>query len=345
MPEREIQTKMFIEAGEASWLAAEHIEKTAAIMENLVKVIGSYKPTAIMTCARGSSDHAATYAKYMFEKYLGLPVVSHAPSMSSVYCRPLYMKNTLFITISQSGESPDLIKSAVLARKQGALTVAIVNQTSSPLAKSCDYILPLCAGPEISVAATKSYILSLVAIANLTGQLSQDKTLIAAMKLLPKKLSQAWDLNWSPLINILENARNFFVIGRGFSFGIAQEAALKFKETSGLHAEAYSAAEVKHGPMALIKKDFPVLMFVANDELAGSFDKAAKDFIENGATVIVVGKSYEGAIALPTVENSHPELAVICMIQSFYRMVNKLSLIRGYDPDLPPSLKKVTATL
>lgn len=336
---------MYQEAGEAALATANHLEDNTVILRDLVKKINLFKPAFVVTCARGSSDHAATYAKYMIEKYLGLPVVSHAPSMSSVYLKPLQLKKALFITISQSGKSPDLIKSARLAREQGALTVAFVNAPASPLAKICQYVIPLCAGSEVSVAATKSYILSLVAIANFVGKMTQDNLLNEAIKLLPEKLSQAWQLDWSSALPLLKNAQNFFVVGRGFGLGIAQEAALKFKETSGLHAEAYSAAEVRHGPMALIKKDFPIFMFVPNDRSVESFDKAAKDFIARGAKVISVGKQYKGGITLPTVEFSHPELDVICMIQSFYKMVNKLSLIRGYNPDIPPFLKKETITL
>ena len=341
----EVQTKMFIEAGEASAYVQKFLDTTSEKFEKLIAEIIKFDPNFVVTCARGSSDHAATYAKYMIEKSLGLAVVSHAPSMSSVYARPLKLDKALFITISQSGGSPDLIKSAKLAREQGALTVAFCNVTLSPLAEVCEYVIPLCAGPENSVAATKSYILSLVAIANLVGKLTQDNELNKAIKTLPEKLAQAWNLDWSNATPVLKNAHNFFVVSRGLGLGIAQEAALKFKETSGLHAEAYSSAEVRHGPMALIKKDFPILLFVPNDASTDSFDKIAKDFIDRGAKVISAGKAYEGGITLPTVQSVHPSLSVICMIQSFYKMINSLALARGYDPDSPPFLKKVTETI
>lgn len=341
----DLQTRMFVEAGQASISAKEHLNTTVGMLDEIVQRIDEFNPSFVVTCARGSSDHAATYGKYLIEKNIGLPVVSHAPSMSSIYARPLRMEKALFIAISQSGGSPDLVKSAQLARERGALTIALVNVTSSPLADVCEFVLPLCAGEEKSVAATKSYILSLVAIANLVGAWMPSDELNKALSQLPEKLSEAWSYDWSAALPILQEAQNFFVVGRGFSLGIAQEAALKFKETAGLHAEAYSAAEVRHGPMAIIKKYFPIFMFVPNDRSSESFDLAASEFIDRGAKVITVGKSYKGAVSLPTVDVELPELNVICMIQSFYKLMNQLSLDRGYNPDVPPFLKKVTETV
>ncbi|PHZ84771.1 SIS domain-containing protein [Paremcibacter congregatus] len=340
-----MQTKMFSEAGEASASARIYLSRATSALQRVVEKIHLFDPALVITCARGSSDHAATYAKYMIEKHLGLPVASHAPSMSSLFKRPLKMDRALFICISQSGGSPDLVESAKLARQQGAFTVALVNETASPLAEACEYVIPLYAGPELSVAATKSYILSLVAIAHLTACLSRDQDLLADIETLPQKLSDAWTLEWGAALPILTPARNFFVVGRGLGLGIAQEAALKFKETSGLHAESYSAAEVRHGPMALVEKNMPVLLFVPQDASTKSFDVIAEDFIQRGAKVISVGKSYRGAVVLPTIDGLAPELSVICMIQTFYKLVNRLSLERGLNPDSPPSLRKVTETV
>ena len=336
---------MFTEAGETPASVQDYISSTSSLMADIVSRIRHFDPAFVITCARGSSDHAATYAKYMIEKHLGLPVVSHAPSMSSLFKSPLKLTNALFLAISQSGGSPDLIESAKLARQQGALTIALVNETTSPLASTCEHVIPLCAGPELSVAATKSYILSLVAIADLTAHLAQDQNLLSDIKKLPGKLSQAWALDWAAALAILAKARNFFVVGRGLGLGIAQEAALKFKETSGLHAEAYSAAEVRHGPMALVKKDMPVLLFVPKDVSTKSFDVVAEDFITRGAKVISIGKSYQGGITLLTIDSLSPELSVICMIQTFYKLVNRLSIERGFNPDMPPSLRKITETI
>jgi glucosamine--fructose-6-phosphate aminotransferase (isomerizing) len=338
-------TQMYKEAGEAPVRVADHLADVFLLVQQIAEVIKSFDPDFVVTCARGSSDHAATYAKYLIEKKLGLPVVSHAPSMSSVFARPLKLKKALFIAISQSGASPDLVKSAEMARKQGALTLAFVNASDSPLEKACEYSIPLFAGAETSVAATKSYILSLVAVANLVATIADDQDLKTGLSGLSNDLKKAWELDWSPALATLEKATNFFVVGRGLGLAIAQETALKFKETSGLHAEAYSAAEVLHGPMALVNEGFPILLFSPSSEAKPSTNKLAEQAIARGASVMSVGATYEGATSLAAVADVHPVLAPICAIQSFYRFVNMVSVHRGYDPDTPPNLRKVTETL
>jgi len=340
-----VSTKMHKEAQSAPDMAREHLKATESLLATIVAEIKNFDPDFVVTCARGSSDHAATYAKYMFETTLGLPVVSHAPSVSSVFERPLRLKRALFIGISQSGASPDLVRSAEAARDQGALCLAIVNAPNSPLEDVCDLTLPLGAGTEESVAATKSYILSLVAIANLVAHLADDHDLKRDIQDLPDRLADAWQMDWTAAVRILKNARNFFVIGRGYGLGIVQEAALKFKETAGLHAEAYSAAEVKHGPMTLIGQKTPVLMFSPFGAASENFKSLANDLLNREAEIISVGLAFEGATNLDSIQDFNPKLAGICMIQSFYKFVNHLSIIRGFDPDQPPYLKKVTRTL
>ena len=248
-------TLMFSEAGSASAVVQKQLTENALVAKELGKKLRNLKPSAVVTCARGSSDHAATYAKYVIETKAGLLVSSAAPSVSSVYAATQMLEGTLFIAISQSGASPDLVRTADAARQAGAFVVAIVNVTSSPLAAIADVVLPMHAGPEKSVAATKTYIASLTAILQLVAHWTEDGELLTALETLPLNLSAAWACDWAPAAAKLLDARNFFVVGRGVGFGVAQEAALKFKETCGLHAEAYSAAEVKHGPMAIVNAE------------------------------------------------------------------------------------------
>jgi glucosamine--fructose-6-phosphate aminotransferase (isomerizing) len=250
----------------------------------------------------------------------------------------------LYLAISQSGKSPDLLAAVQAAKAAGAFVIALVNVTDSPLAALADEVLPLHAGPELSVAATKSYIAALAAIVQLVAAWTGDEDLGAALPTLPALLAQAWALDWTPAVERLKLARNLYVLGRGVGFGIAQEAALKFKETCGLHAEAFSAAEVLHGPMALVKEGFPVLVFAQNDESRESVDAMAKGVAERGADVLLAGAGEVGAGALPALA-AHPVIEPILMIQSFYRMANALSVARGYDPDSPPHLNKVTETV
>lgn len=339
------ETMMFAEAAEAASVVARQHAANKALITDLAARLRAADPQIIFTCARGSSDHAATFAKYLFETQLGIPTISQAPSISSIYGGPLlHMRGQPFIVISQSGKSPDLLLSAEAARTAGALVVAFVNDATSPLADIAEVVVPLHAGPEKSVAATKSYIATLAAFAQLVATWTADDALQTATAKLADTLQEAWRSDWHEGVDLLAGARSLFVLGRGPSLGAAQEAALKFKETSGIHAEAFSIAEVAHGPMALVGPDFPVLVLPPLDKAVAGLDRILAKFAERGASVAVAGPVFDGTLHLPMPEGLHPVIAPIAMIQSFYRFVNALSVRRGYDPDHPPMLKKVTET-
>jgi glucosamine--fructose-6-phosphate aminotransferase (isomerizing) len=206
--------------------------------------------------------------------------------------------------------------------------------------------LPLEAGPEKSVAATKSYIASLAGLAAIVAAWSGDQSLKDALIDLPTLLDKAFAIDWSPALPALTKARNLFVIGRGYSLAVAQEAALKLKETCALHAEAFSAAEVRHGPMAIVGEGFPVLALATVDPAGEGVRDVADEFARRGATVLLADASgpLEGAIHLPSLKTV-PALQPILLIQSFYRLANAISLARGLDPDAPPHLNKVTRTV
>ncbi|MEK7453889.1 MAG: SIS domain-containing protein [Pseudomonadota bacterium] len=337
-------TLMFAEAAEAGAVIARQFAANAETVKALAASLRADPPRGIVTCARGSSDHAATFAKYLFETRLGLLTTSAAPSIASVYGTAPALADMLAIAISQSGKSPDILATVDAAKSAGARTVAMVNVADSPLAGQVDTLLPLHAGPECSVAATKSYIASIASLLNLAAHWSEDAELLAALETAPALLAQAWACDWTPLVEQLATARGLYVIGRGIGFGIAQEAALKFKETSGLHAEAFSAAEVKHGPMALVGPDFPLLVFRQADETAESVDELVREVVARGGQVLIAGEPVDGAIHLP-VPTAHPAIEPMLQVQAFYRAVNALSVRRGFNPDQPPHLAKVTETL
>ncbi|HEU4653850.1 MAG TPA: SIS domain-containing protein, partial [Steroidobacteraceae bacterium] len=165
-----------------------------------------------------------------------------------------------------------------------------------------------------------------------------------ALEAAPDQLDEAWRADWSVATDALQSATNLFVVGRGFGLGIAQEAALKLKETCGLHAEAFSAAEVQHGPMALVRDGFPILAFSQNDDTRNSIESIASQFAGRGARVLLAGGIAAGTIKLPVIA-AHPVIEPILMILSFYRMAESLARARGFDPDVPPHLRKVTETL
>jgi glucosamine--fructose-6-phosphate aminotransferase (isomerizing) len=337
-------TQMFSEAAHAPEAVRQQFAANSERIQRLGERLRQFSPRAVVTCARGSSDHAATFAKYLIETRLNILTSSAAPSVSSVYAATQNLAGTLFLAISQSGASPDLLSAVRAAKDGGALIVALVNAESSPLAQAADYTIPLCAGIERSVAATKSYIASLAGIIHLVASWARDAELYEALARAPALLERAWSLDWSPAVERLRSATDLYVIGRGLGLGIAQEAALKFKETCGLHAEAVSSAEVRHGPMALIRAGFPVLIFAQNDETRGGVETLATELAARRADVMLAGSNVSRAVILPT-EAANAVIEPMLIVQSFYRMVNALALARGRNPDQPPYLNKVTETV
>lgn len=337
-------TLMFTEAAASAAVVLRQRSANRDALRALAARLRAAPPRAVSTCARGSSDHAATFAKYLFETRLGVPVTSAAPSISSVYRAAPRQDDTLLLAISQSGRSPDLLSAVEAGRAAGAYLAAMVNDADSPLARMADATLPLGAGAERSVAATKSYIAALAAILDLAAAWSGDAALGSAIDRAPELLAASWELDWAALVDGLADVRGLYVIGRGIGLGIAQEAALKFKETCGLHAEAFSAAEVRHGPMALVGPDFPLLVFRQADETAPGIDALVREVVALGGKVFLAGGDAPGAIVLPTAA-APAVVQPMAQIQSFYRAVNALSVRRGRDPDRPPHLRKVTETV
>lgn len=339
----ETRTRMNVEAAQAPACVERQAAEAAEALASIGAALRQLDPPFLATIARGSSDHAATFGKYLVETATGVPVTSYAPSISSVYEARSSMQGAACIAISQSGRSPDLVSSLRNARAGGAMTIAIVNDLDSPLACEAEHVLPLCAFPETAVAATKSYLTSLAMFARIVAGWAQDRDLDDSLHALPRAMEDAWNLDWSRAESTFTNARSMFVIGRGAGLGIAQEAALKFKETCRIHAEAYSAAEVLHGPAAVIRPGFPVLAFVQDDASAASVIGTSGRLAEMGAKVFVAGADVQGCEMLPTLPFDS-RLQPILLAQSFYRMVNRCAVSLGENPDAPPHLMKVTET-
>jgi len=331
-------TRMFAEAAESAEAAARQLAANAAVIGSLAERLRATPPRGVLTYARGSSDHAATFAKYVIETRARVLTTSAAPSIASVYREMPDVAGMLALGISQSGQSPDILAGLAAAKSAGALAVALVNADDSPLADVADVAIPLHAGPERSVAATKSYVAALAAILHLVAEWVGDRSLRAALQAAPDLLREAWRCDWSPLTECLADARSLLVIGRGPGFGIAQEAALKLKETCRIHAEPFSAAEVRHGPMVLVGPDLPVLLFRQDDESAAGIDELAVDLRARGAPTFVVGRDLPSPAADPLIE---PMLQIVAL----YRAANAAALARGLDPDRPPHLAKITETL
>lgn len=297
-----------------------------------------------LTVARGSSDHAASYFASLTMSRLGVPVASLPMSVATLQQAPLQVCDQLALAFSQSGKSPDLVGTMEALRKAGALTVAAVNVSGSPLADACEFELPLVAGPELSVAATKSYIAMLSISAQLVAHWQKDAELLAALKTLPEALRAAGKLDWSNAVEELRGVERMIVIGRGLGLAIAQEAALKLKETSGIQAEAFSSAEVRHGPMELIDRDYPLLVFAPRGPEQAGLLQLARDMQARGARVLLAAPADVPEATLPLATTAHAALDPIAAILSFYVMAAGLAAARGRNPDAPRHLNKVTET-
>jgi glucosamine--fructose-6-phosphate aminotransferase (isomerizing) len=337
--------RMAVELRQAAEAVFAQARRLDAPIGELIARLEARPPQLVVTCARGSSAHAATFGKHLVERHLGIPVAAMAPNIATVYRRPLRLSGQLFLAISQSGRSDDLVESAVAAKSGGALTAALVNETDSPLAAACDIVLPMAAGPEHSVAATKTFIASLAALLRVVASWSADAALPPALDRLPERLAAAASLDWSAAAGAFAAAPSLIAIGRGPTLAIAREAALKLKEIANLHAEAFSGAEFPHGPVALVSSRFPVLMFVPNDEAADGLRRLAADLADKGAALFAAdaGDGAPGS-ALPVLAPDHPEADALCQIQSFYAMMVELAARLGIDPDRPRHLQKVTRT-
>ena len=337
-------TQMFLEAQSASDAVRAQLREDAKEIARLGAVIRALAPRAVVTCARGSSDHAATYAKYLIETRARVITASAAPSVSSVYGIDQDLRGCLFIAISQSGRSPDLLASVAAAKSSGATVIALCNSTNAPLVSAADHVIPLRAGPEVSVAATKSYLASLAAIARLVAAWTSNLALQSSLEELPGLMDRAWQLDWTRPLPLLQTAEHLYVVGRGLGLGAAQEVALKCKETCGLHAESFSSAEVRHGPFTLLGPRFPALLLAQNDATRPGLEALATELVARGIPVFIAGATSSGAHVLPSIECA-AELGPILAVQSAYRMIAGLAVRRGFDPDRPASLSKITETV
>ncbi|MDP9088941.1 MAG: SIS domain-containing protein [Pseudomonadota bacterium] len=347
------RTRMFEEAAGASNAVRAQLQDEKSIA-GVGAALRRLKPRAVITCARGSSDHAATYAKYLIETHAQVLTASAAPSISSVYGITQDVRGCLFVAISQSGRSPDLLAAVKSAKASGATILALCNSADSPLVAAADLAVDLHAGPEISVAATKSYLASLAAIALVIASWTQQATLNAVLKELPELMDRSWALDWSAALPPLLSAGNLYVVGRGMGLGAAQEIALKFKETCGMHAEAFSSAELRHGPYTLLGKAFPALLIAQRDATQAGIEVLARELARRGVPILLAGAGAPGAFAsgmslpgvtlLPSIDAA-AEIAPILLVQSAYRMIATLAVRRGLDPDNPPHLCKITETV
>ncbi|WP_240615588.1 glucosamine-6-phosphate deaminase NagB-II [Alteromonas facilis] len=326
---------MHKEASETPDVIAAQQSENHGLCYSLTETLRNTPPRMIFMIGRGTSDHAGVFAKYLFETACRIPVCAAAPSVAGVFNQQLDLRDSLAIVISQSGKSPDIVKQAQAAKRGGAMTLALVNDTTSPLAQAVDYVLPLRANAECAVAATKSYLATLSALCQLAAYWTRDSALTDALTLLPASLRNVQKSPAKLVSRDLHNIKHCVVLGRGFGYAIAREVALKLKEVLGIHAEAFSSAEFLHGPVTLAHNHLLVLDISIDDETLPSHKQQISDIVERGA--IVKDISVDAVL--------HPRLHALLIMQRFYLDIEAIAQANGIDPDSPKGLKKVTETL
>lgn len=336
---------MLCEAHEAPQAVRAQLTNNAANMAVLGQAYRANPPLALLTIGRGSSDHAASHAAYWAMALLKVPVASLPMSLVSLYQAPTPSTQIWALAFSQSGQSTDLVNALTFFADGGAPTLAFVNAADSPLAGAAQWPVALHAGPERSVAATKSFIAQLTAGMAWIAHCAADAALLHALEALPQALALAAQTDWGCGVEALKSVNQLYVLGRGAGLSVALEVALKFKETCGIQAEAFSSAEVQHGPMALIERGYTVLVLaLPGPAFDGVLDVAAK-FRQRGAHVLLVAPVGTPHMDLPLVVTQHRALDAIACVQSFYPMVEALARARGQNPDEPRHLNKVTFTV
>ena len=339
-------SSMATEIAETGAAIRRQLAANACAVVGLAAELRAGAPSFAATIARGSSDHAALFLKHVIELKIGLACASLGPSIASLYRAPLRLDRAVAITISQSGRSPDIVAMQQAAKQAGATTIAFVNDAASPAARDADALLPLHAGEERSVAATKSMIASLVAGLTLAARWSEDAGLAAALDSLPEILEISRDPPPDEAVETLAKSHSLYVIGRGATFAVAAEAALKLKETSAIHAEAFSSAEVLHGPAGVIDENFPVLCFAPADAARDGFFETVDRLESFGAAPLMVDVApHPRWPTLVAPDGGHALTTPIAALHAFYRLAEAIALRRGRDPDQPPHLMKVTRTV
>ncbi len=349
-------TFMQAEIREQPQVLERSLKEGKAIARNLARRINQFRPDIVFIAARGSSDNAATYARYILEAYTGLPVSLAAPSLFTLYHRQPNLKKALVIGISQSGQSEDIVAVISEGKRQGALTMALTNDPASPLASAAGEVLNLNAGLEKSVAATKTYTTELGLIGLLAAEISDDNGLRMGLERLPAAMNKALELE--ERLRLLANqelymdAQHCLTLGRGYNFSTALELALKLKETSYVFAAPYSSADFLHGPFALAEKSLPAILVGANGPAIPGLLELGDKLNERGVEIVAIGDD-KGLLKLATSPDSAflldltglPEALspAVCVVPGQLFALH-LALARGHNPDQPRSLNKITNT-
>lgn len=328
------------------------IDKSGPAMDAIDAIGARYRevrPRGVVIVARGSSDHAALYAKYLFGRRNRVLVSLAAPSLFTRYASPPSLDGQCVIGISQSGESPDVVAVIEEAVRQGAMTVAITNELDSKLSSAADLVVPLRAGPERSVPASKTYTASLLALAMMSQAIDPDDAFDAAVAHVPSAMAGALktEAALDTIVPALSGPRAV-VLGRGFNFSTAEEVALKLTETSYMLARAWSVADFEHGPIAVVEPGFPVLLIGGSGPVEADLRGIAARLVDCGCNVsgLIDGEIAPSGLEAAVVHDSGlpEELTPLTLVVLGQLLANRIAVARGVDPDKPRALHKITRT-
>ena len=327
---------------------AEKIEKFNQNDQNpyndIKKIILDNKIKLIVTLARGTSDCAALYASYLFAKFLGLPTYSLPPSQITLEKTHFDFSSALVLIISQSGLSEDLIECEKACRKMGAITAILTNNNRSPMINTVNYYFNINAGQEESVAATKSFVLTLLNLIKLVSIISDNQQILSAINDLPKLIENENKNNWEPQM-VDKNLSHGFIISRGLGYALSTEISLKFKELCQEQIEPFSSAEVMHGPKSLIENKFKLFVLILNDKSGSIVSRDINQLKKMTDRVYEISPVSYGNSLFVYQSLNLAELDSIILMSKFYPWIIKYSELKGLNPDNPRYLTKVTNTL
>jgi glucosamine--fructose-6-phosphate aminotransferase (isomerizing) len=324
--------------------------KDLGTIQEVIKAVRSRPINFVYLAARGASDHAAVYGKYLIETSLGLPVVLAASSVVTIYGQELNLRNALVIGISQSGKAVDALEIIKSANSQGAITLTITNAPESPLAREARFHLYCNAGVELSVAATKTFTAEIFILARLVSEWVEDADLKRELAQLPGKIMQILKGSWNiaDKVNRYRFMNECFVLARGINYAVALETALKIQETTYVRAQAFATSDFWHGPIAMVDRELPVFVLAPAGPSLKDIQMMIEKLQQDQAELVVISNHKEllaqgtGSFVIPETEND--------VISPFFNVVVaqmfacQLALVKGLDPDNPRGLNKVTIT-
>jgi glucosamine--fructose-6-phosphate aminotransferase (isomerizing) len=344
------QTFLFREIYEQPQVWRQLIDKETKAVSDLAKVINKSDISHVVIAARGTSDNAGRFAKYLLGSVNGLSVGLATPSLFTIYKQVPKFKNALVLGISQSGQSPDIVAVLAEGRKQGALTVAITNDNSSPLAHEAKHVINLNAGSEKSVASTKTYTSSLMVIAMLSAALADSSKSWDELRVMPEAVLQTLELDAAAIeaATRWRFADRCVVIGRGYNYATAFELALKIKELTYIIAEPYSPADLLHGPFAIVERDFPALVIAPHGVMLPNISHLLKELHQAGADTLIISDDDEimelGDARLHLPYRVPEWLSPITAVIAGQLFAMRLTELKKLNIDQPRGLHKVTRT-